>query len=256
MTEKTTTASFGREDVPIDEKQKRVHRVFESVADKYDVMNDLMSGGLHRVWKQHMVNSLALPTGNRDFHLLDVAGGTGDIAFKAAAQAGNGFAATILDINEAMLQAGQARLEKKKNISHPEKINFTVGNAEALALPDGFFDAYTIAFGIRNVTHRDKALAEAYRVLKPGGRFLCLEFSHVANPILGKLYDRWSFNVIPKVGKLIAGDEEAYKYLVESIRRFPKPDNFSREIEAAGFSHVRHEKLSGGIVALHSAWRV
>lgn len=256
MTEKTTTASFGRQDVPIEEKQKRVHRVFESVADKYDVMNDLMSGGLHRVWKQHMVDSLAFPTGNRDFYLLDVAGGTGDIAFKAAAKAGDGFAATILDINEAMLQAGQTRLEKKKNIPRPENINFTVGNAEALALQDGFFDAYTIAFGIRNVTHRDKALAEAYRVLKPGGRFLCLEFSHVADPILEKLYDRWSFNIIPKVGKFIAGDEEAYQYLVESIRRFPKPDNFSREIEAAGFSHVRYERLSGGIVALHSAWRV
>ena len=155
-----------------------------------------------------------------------------------------------------MLQAGQTRLEKKKNIPRPENINFTVGNAEALALQDGFFDAYTIAFGIRNVTHRDKALAEAYRVLKPGGRFLCLEFSHVADPILEKLYDRWSFNIIPKVGKFIAGDEEAYQYLVESIRRFPKPDNFSREIEAAGFSHVRYERLSGGIVALHSAWRV
>lgn len=256
MTEKTTTASFGRQDVPIEEKQKRVHRVFESVADKYDVMNDLMSGRLHRVWKQHMVDSLALPTGNRDFHLLDVAGGTGDIAFKAAAKASDGFAATILDINEAMLQAGQTRLEKKKNIPRPENINFTVGNAESLALQDGVFDAYTIAFGIRNVTHRDKALAEAYRVLKPGGRFLCLEFSHVADPILEKLYDRWSFNIIPKVGKFIAGDEEAYQYLVESIRRFPKPDNFSREIEAAGFSHVRYERLSGGIVALHSAWRV
>ena len=256
MTEKTRTASFGLEDVPIDEKQKRVHRVFESVANKYDVMNDLMSAGLHRVWKQHMVNRLALPTGNRKFHLVDVAGGTGDIAFKAAAQAGNGFAATILDINEAMLNAGQAKLKKNKNIPHPEKINFSVGNAEKLALHDGVFDAYTIAFGIRNVTHRNKALAEAYRVLKPGGRFLCLEFSHLADPILGKLYDRWSFNVIPKAGKLIAGDEEAYKYLVESIRRFPRPDNFSREIEAAGFSHVRYEKLSGGIVALHSSWRV
>lgn len=256
MSEEDTTTSFGRQDVPTGEKQELVHRVFESVAGKYDVMNDLMSAGLHRVWKRRMVDSLALPGGDRAFHLLDVAGGTGDIALKAADTAGTGFRATVLDINEAMLRVGRERLEKRQNTHGPGNIRFMAGNAEELAFGDCSFDACTIAFGIRNVTHRAKALAEARRVLKPGGRFLCLEFSHVADPVLQKLYDGWSFNVIPSIGRLVTGDGDAYTYLVESIRRFPQAEVFSREIEAAGFSRVRFEKLSGGIAALHSAWRV
>ncbi|MGC6475915.1 MAG: bifunctional demethylmenaquinone methyltransferase/2-methoxy-6-polyprenyl-1,4-benzoquinol methylase UbiE [Parvibaculales bacterium] len=253
MKKQQQTTSFGYRDVPVQDKQGLVRDVFDKVADKYDIMNDVMSGGLHRLWKAHMVAALSLPRHEKPYQLLDVAGGTGDIAFRARGQAGAGFQAHCLDINEEMLRVGQAKAVQK---GLDDSVNFITGNAEELPFTDDYFDAYTIAFGIRNVTYRDKALAEAYRVLKPGGRFLCLEFSHVTMPALDKLYDSWSFHVIPKLGKLIAGDGDPYSYLVESIRKFPKPDAFATELQAAGFARVRYERLSAGIAALHSGWKI
>ncbi len=253
MKKQQQTTSFGYRDVPVEDKQGLVRDVFDKVADKYDVMNDVMSGGLHRMWKAHMVAALSLPRHDKPYRLLDVAGGTGDIAFRASQQAGRGFQAHCLDINEEMLRVGQAKAGQK---GLDETVFFITGNAEELPFPDAHFEAYTIAFGIRNVTYREKALAEAYRVLKPGGRFLCLEFSHVTMPALDKLYDSWSFHVIPKLGKLIAGDGDPYSYLVESIRKFPKPDAFAAELEAAGFARVRYDRLSAGIAALHSGWKI
>ncbi len=247
------TTSFGFQDVPVEDKQGLVRDVFDMIADKYDVMNDLMSAGLHRVWKAHTVSALCLPCTDKPYRLLDVAGGTGDIAFCAAAQAGRGFEAQCLDINEAMLRVGQLRAEKK---GLAQKIDFITGNAESLPFPDNHFDGYTIAFGMRNVTHMDKALSEAFRVLKPGGRFLCLEFSHVNIAGLDRLYDKWSFYIIPRIGKLIAGDDAPYTYLVESIRQFPGADDFAEKIRQANFSRPRFEHLSGGIAALHSGWKV
>lgn len=246
------TTSFGSRQVPVAEKAALVKDVFDRVADRYDMMNDLMSGGLHRQWKAHMVAALALPSNERPFKLLDVAGGTGDIAFRAMQRGGSGLAATVLDINEEMLRVGTERAARK-GLDH---IRFIAGNADSLPLPDASIDAYTIAFGIRNVTHREAALREAYRVLKPGGRFLCLEFSHVTHPLLHKLYDVWSFKAIPGIGKLVAGDAKPYQYLVESIRQFPDAETFATEIRAAGFSRVRFERLTGGIAALHSGWRL
>lgn len=246
------TTSFGNRQVPVAEKARLVQDVFDRVADRYDMMNDLMSGGLHRQWKAHMVAALALPTNNRPFSLLDVAGGTGDIAFRAVQRGGSGLAATVLDINEEMLRVGTQRAERK-GLDH---IRFIAGNADSLPLPDASMDAYTIAFGIRNVTHREAALQEAWRVLRPGGRFLCLEFSHVTHPLLNKIYDAWSFKAIPGIGRLVAGDAEPYQYLVESIRQFPDADTFASEITDAGFSRVRFERLTGGIAALHSGWRI
>ena len=193
------------------------------------------------------------PRNDKPYHLLDVAGGTGDIAFRAAAQAGAGFMAHCLDINEEMLRVGRNRAVTK---GLDAIVDFVSGNAETLPYPDNHFDGYTIAFGIRNVTHRNKALTEALRVLKPGGRFLCLEFSHVNVPGLDRLYDSWSFHAIPRIGKLIAGDDAPYSYLVESIRKFPEPDAFAGEIRDAGFARVRYERLSGGIAALHSGWKM
>jgi demethylmenaquinone methyltransferase/2-methoxy-6-polyprenyl-1,4-benzoquinol methylase len=216
-------------------------------------MNDLMSGGLHRVWKDIMVNALNPPKSDAPFALLDVAGGTGDISFRAASKAGAGFRATVCDINADMLEVGRQRAIKQVL---DDKVSFVEGNAEALAFPDRSFDAYTIAFGIRNVPRIDLALAEAHRVLKHGGRFLCLEFSSVEVPGLDRLYDMFSFNVIPQLGRAITGDAESYRYLVESIRKFPRPNAFADMIRAAGFSRVSHQTLSGGIVALHSGWRL
>lgn len=253
MKKQQDTTSFGFRDVPAGEKQGLVRGVFDAVAEKYDVMNDLMSAGLHRVWKAHAVSALCLPRNGKPYHLLDVAGGTGDIAFRAADQGGEGFQAHCLDINEEMLRVGQNRAKEK---GLDATVDFVTGNAECLPYPDNHFDGYTIAFGIRNVTHRDTALSEARRVLKPGGRFLCLEFSHVNIPGLDRLYDSWSFHAIPRIGKLIAGDDAPYTYLVESIRKFPQPDVFADEIRMAGFSRVRFERLSGGIAALHSGWNM
>jgi len=247
------TTHFGFRDVPLDEKQTLVNDVFRSVAQRYDLMNDLMSGGLHRIWKEIMVTALNPPKADTPFALLDVAGGTGDISFRAAKRAGSGFHATVCDINADMLDVGRERAVTQYL---DDKVGFVEGNAEALSFPDRAFDAYTIAFGIRNVPRIDLALAEAYRVLRHGGRFLCLEFSTVEMPGLDRLYDMFSFNVIPPLGRAVTGDAESYRYLVESIRKFPRPGAFSEMISAAGFSRVSWQSLSGGIVALHSGWRL
>ncbi len=247
-----TTASFGFRDVPEEEKESLVREVFSSVARRYDLMNDLMSGGVHRIWKDAMVEWLNPQPG---WAVVDVAGGTGDIAFRIAdlARARGGAAAiTVCDINPDMVGEGVRRAAAKGESS----ITWTVGDAESLPVPDRSVDAYTIAFGIRNVTHIDKALDEAQRVLKPGGRFLCLEFSRVEAPGLDALYDAYSFKVLPKMGALVAGDEDAYRYLVESIRRFPPQARFAAMIEKAGLGRVKVRNLSGGVAAMHSAWKI
>jgi demethylmenaquinone methyltransferase/2-methoxy-6-polyprenyl-1,4-benzoquinol methylase len=242
------TASFGFRDVPEEQKQGLVREVFSSVARNYDLMNDLMSAGVHRLWKDAMVEWLNPQPGWR---VLDVAGGTGDIALRIArAIRGGQVDITVCDINPDMLAEGVRRAKGEG------AIRWIAGDAEALPVSDASFDAYTIAFGIRNVTHIDKALAEARRVLKPGGRFLCLEFSQVQAPGLDFLYDKFSFNVLPALGQIVAGNGEAYRYLVESIRRFPPQAKFAEMIEQAGLSHAQFRNLTGGIAAMHSAWRI
>jgi demethylmenaquinone methyltransferase/2-methoxy-6-polyprenyl-1,4-benzoquinol methylase len=253
MNEPAETTHFGFRDVPLGEKQTLVNDVFHSVAERYDLMNDLMSAGLHRVWKELLIDALNPPRGDRPFALLDVAGGTGDIAFRAAKASGAGFRGTVCDINSKMLQVGRDRAAAQHL---DDRVSFVEGNAEALAFPDRSFDAYTIAFGIRNVPRIDLALSEAFRVLKPGGRFLCLEFSTVEVPGLDRIYDLFSFKVIPALGRVVTGDAEAYRYLVESIRKFPKPGAFADIMRSAGLSRVGWQSLSGGIVALHSGWRL
>src|ERR1700722_4974989 len=246
------TASFGFRDVPETEKEGLVREVFSSVAARYDLMNDLMSAGVHRIWKDVMVEWL---NPRPRWKVLDVAGGTGDIAFRIAeiTRARGGEAEiTVCDINAQMLGEGVRRAEEKGEKS----IQWICGDAEKLPVPDGHFDAYTIAFGIRNVTHIDAALREARRVLKPGGRFLCLEFSKVEVPGLDALYDAYSFKLMPKIGGLVAWDEESYRYLAESIRRFPPPAEFARMVAEAGLEQVKIRVLSGGIAAMHSAWRL
>jgi demethylmenaquinone methyltransferase / 2-methoxy-6-polyprenyl-1,4-benzoquinol methylase len=245
------TTHFGFETVPLRDKQGRVNAVFHSVARRYDLMNDLMSGGLHRAWKAELVRQLN-PRRARLFRHLDVAGGTGDVAFRILDAAGPGARATVLDINGAMLAVGRERAGRR----YDGRIEFVEGNAEALPFPERSFDGYTIAFGIRNVPRIDTALAEAHRVLRPGGRFLCLEFSSVDVPGLDALYDAYSFNVIPRLGELVAGDADSYRYLVESIRRFPRPAPFARMVEAAGLRRVTHRPLAAGIVAIHSGWKI
>jgi demethylmenaquinone methyltransferase/2-methoxy-6-polyprenyl-1,4-benzoquinol methylase len=244
--------SFGARDVPEEDKASLVGEVFSSVARRYDLMNDLMSGGVHRLWKDTMVEWLNPQPGMR---VLDVAGGTGDIAFRIAelAQARGGDAEiAVCDINPDMLREGVARAGKRGE----RAIRWICGDAEALPFTDASQDAYTIAFGIRNVTHIDRALTEACRVLKPGGRFLCLEFSRVEAPGLDALYDRFSSAVLPRLGELVAKDGEAYRYLAESIRRFPPQAAFAKMIERAGLSRVKVRNLTGGIAALHSAWKI
>ncbi|HJZ20653.1 MAG TPA: bifunctional demethylmenaquinone methyltransferase/2-methoxy-6-polyprenyl-1,4-benzoquinol methylase UbiE, partial [Bradyrhizobium sp.] len=209
------TTHFGFRDVPLDDKQTLVNDVFHSVARRYDLMNDLMSAGLHRVWKNLMISALDPPRSDAPFALLDMAGGTGDIAFRAAKAAGSGFRATVCDINSDMLEVGRNRAAAREL---DDRVSFVEGNAEALAFPNSSFDAYTIAFGIRNVPRIDRALSEAFRVLKPGGRFLCLEFSTVDVPGLDRIYDLFSFKVIPPLGRAVTGDADSYQYLVESIR--------------------------------------
>jgi demethylmenaquinone methyltransferase/2-methoxy-6-polyprenyl-1,4-benzoquinol methylase len=247
------TTHFGFRDVPVGDKQGLVNDVFHSVARRYDLMNDLMSVGLHRLWKDIMINALNPPRGDAPFALLDVAGGSGDIAFRAAKAAGSGFHATVCDINSDMLAVGRQRAIARHL---DDRVAFVEGNAEALAFPDRHFDAYTIAFGIRNVPRIDLALGEAFRVLRPGSRFLCLEFSTVDVPGLDRLYDLFSFKVIPPLGRAVTGDAQSYQYLVESIRKFPRPNAFAEMIRTAGFSRVSWQSLSGGIVALHSGWRL
>lgn len=241
--------SFGFKTVEEKEKQPLVGQVFASVAKRYDIMNDVMSLGIHRVWKNRLINKLNPQEGT---HLLDVAGGTGDIAFRYLDKQPKGHV-TLCDINPSMLEEGYRRAIDGNRLNG---IEWVCGNAESLPFPDNHFDYYTIAFGIRNVTHIDKALKEAHRVLKPGGHFLCLEFSHIPNEALAKAYDAYSFNFIPKFGKLVAGDADSYQYLVESIRMFPKQQDFVEMIEKAGFSQVSYENLSQGIVAIHSGWKI
>jgi len=247
------TTHFGFRDVPLGDKQALVNTVFHSVAPRYDLMNDLMSAGLHRVWKNIMINALNPPKSDTPFALLDVAGGTGDIAFRAADAAGANFRATVCDINPDMLRVGRERAAA----GHlDDRVSFVEGNAERLGFADRAFDAYTIAFGIRNVPRIDLALSEAFRVLRPGSRFLCLEFSVVDVPGLDRLYELFSFKVIPPLGRAVTGDAESYQYLVESIRKFARPNAFAEMIRSAGFARVNWQTLSGGIVALHSGWRL
>ena len=253
VTAASDTTHFGFETVKLGEKQAKVDDVFHKVAGRYDLMNDLMSAGLHRAWKSALVTAVNPPRNDRDFRLLDVAGGTGDIAFRVIEAGGAGTHATILDINGEMLAVGRERAEKR-GLDHA--VTFIEANAEKLPLPDGTFDAYTIAFGIRNVPRIDAALREAHRVLRPGGHFLCLEFSSVDVPALETLYDFYSFNVIPALGRAVAGDAESYRYLVESIRKFPKPQAFAAMMREAGFARVSFTPMTGGVVALHSGWRL
>ena len=245
-------ADFGAREVSLADKQALVDGVFRNVARRYDLMNDLMSFGLHRAWKDALVTAVNPPR-SRPFALLDVAGGTGDIAMRVVGAGGAETVATVCDINPDMLAVGRERAEAR---GQAHALRFAEANAEALPFADRSFDAVTIAFGIRNVPRIDVALAEAFRVLKIGGRFLCLEFSAVAVPGLAALYDLYSFNVIPALGRAVVGDAESYRYLVESIRRFPKPQVFAGMMRAAGFARVSHRLMSGGIVALHSGWRL
>jgi len=244
---------FGFRDVPLSEKQGMVDDVFHSVAGRYDLMNDLMSAGLHRAWKDALVTAINPPRSPQPFHLLDVAGGTGDISLRVVKAGGSGTRATVFDINGGMLAVGRERIAK---LGHEDAIDFIEGNAEALPFPDKSFDAYSIAFGIRNVPRIDQALQEAWRVLRPGSRFVCLEFSMPDLPGLDRLYDLYSFNVIPALGGVVTGDRESYRYLVESIRQFPAPQRFADMIAAAGFRRASFTRLSCGIVCIHSGWRL
>jgi demethylmenaquinone methyltransferase/2-methoxy-6-polyprenyl-1,4-benzoquinol methylase len=247
------TAAFGFRKVAAETRQGLVNEVFSTVAARYDLMNDLMSGGLHRLWKDDLITWLNPPRSKRPFELIDVAAGTGDIALRALRDGGPGCRATLCDINPAMLEVGKDRL---RQAGLAAQASFALGNAEALPFAEGRFDAFTIAFGIRNVTQIDKALSEAHRVLKRGGRFLCLEFSCCEVPILDRLYDFHSFEVIPRLGALAAGAAEPYRYLVESIRAFPDQRRFAGMIGQAGFQRVSFRNLTGGIAAIHSGWRL
>jgi demethylmenaquinone methyltransferase/2-methoxy-6-polyprenyl-1,4-benzoquinol methylase len=238
--------SFGYETVDADEKTRRVGAVFSNVAARYDVMNDAMSGGMHRLWKDQFVRRVKPQPGEA---ILDMAGGTGDIAFRMAAR---GAAVTVADINQEMLDVGLERAVERG----ADTLVWSRQNAESLAYPDRTFDAYTIAFGIRNVTHIDRALAEAFRVLKFGGRFFCLEFSTTEWPGFKDAYDVYSHKIVPRLGKAIADDEASYRYLIESIRRFPPMPEFERMIRAAGFERTKVEPILGGLVAIHSGWKI
>ena len=246
------STSYGFQNIDRGEKQGLVNDVFARVAKDYDIMNDLMSAGMHRLWKNELITRLR-PRKSGPLNHLDVAGGTGDITFRLLDRASPDAKATILDISPEMLEAGKDRANNSK---HAQKIQFVEGNAENLPFKDNTFDSYTIAFGIRNVPKIDKALEEAYRVLKPGGHFLCLEFSHVTIPMLDSLYEYFSFNIIPKIGESVIGDAEPYQYLVESIRKFPDQETFKSMIEDARFGQASIQNLSGGIAAIHSAWRI
>ena len=252
MSARSEQTHFGQRTVPLTEKQGLVDDVFHRVADRYDLMNDLMSFGLHRVWK-NILAVKARPPSTRRFAHLDVAGGTGDVAFRIARGGGPLTTVTVADINPDMLRVGAERAKRNRL---EDRVTFVEANAEALPFPDSRFDGYTIAFGIRNVPRIEAALSEAYRVLKRGGRFLCLEFSRLDIPVLDRIYDAYSFSAIPAMGRAVAGDAEAYRYLVESIRKFPPPELFADMIGAAGFARVAHTPLTGGVVAIHSGWKL
>ena len=282
---------FGFEDVSISEKEGRVREVFESVAESYDVMNDLMSGGLHRYWKDELLAmtgvegmarvirrhqfSKSTTTDNNNnnpklslgLSILDVAGGTGDVSFRFLEAAGcqerakssgkDEVSITVCDINSEMLRVGEKRAKERygTNVLHSGALQFVQGNAQSLPFQDDQYDIYTIAFGLRNVTDVDMALRDAYRVLKPGGRYLCLEFSHVTNPIFRSLYDTFSFHAIPTMGEVVANDRASYQYLVESIRKFSNQDELQRRMEDAGFVGCKYTNMTGGIVAVHEGWK-
>lgn len=254
MSETRETTHFGARQVPLADKQNLVNDVFHGVADRYDLMNDLMSGGVHRLWKDAMVSRLAPPKqGKRPYRVLDMAGGTGDIAERII-NASHGYAeVTVSDINSDMLRVGEARAQ---NWRYGPRAKFVEANAEELPFEDGFFDAYTIAFGIRNVPRIEKSLSEAFRVLRRGGRFLCLEFSSVDVPGLDQIYNSFSDHIVPPIGKIVTGDGDPYQYLIESIRQFPDPQAFSTMIADAGFARVTHTAFTGNIAALHSAWKL
>lgn len=247
--DKSSTTHFGFQTVAESEKAGMVHGVFTRVANRYDVMNDLMSVGIHRLWKDAMMDWLAPRPGQK---LLDVAGGTGDVAFRFLGRAKTGHA-TVCDLTESMLVEGRKRAEAE-NLA--QSLEWIVGDAMALPFADNSFDVYTISFGIRNVTRIPDALAEAYRVLKPGGRLMVLEFSQMPNAMMQKAYDLYSFNVIPLMGQIVANDRASYQYLVESIRKFPDQEAFAALIRQAGFAQVKYRNLSMGIAALHSGWKV
>jgi demethylmenaquinone methyltransferase / 2-methoxy-6-polyprenyl-1,4-benzoquinol methylase len=249
MSDDGATTHFGFQDVPEAEKAGRVHGVFSSVASRYDLMNDLMSAGIHRLWKDAMMDWLAPRPGQR---LLDVAGGTGDIAFRFLRRA-PGASAVVCDMTEAMLAEGRKRAEAG---SLAERLDWVAGDAMSLPFADASFDVYTISFGIRNVTRIEAALAEAFRVLRPGGRLMVLEFSRIPNDLLQKAYDAYSFNVIPAMGQAVTGDRASYQYLVESIRKFPDQETFAGMIRDAGFGRVSYRNLTMGVAALHSGWKL
>ena len=246
---KENTTHFGFETILEKDKSEKVQGVFSSVASKYDVMNDVMSLGIHRVWKDAMMDWLAPIRGQA---LLDVAGGTGDISFRFLKRA-SGANATVLDLTESMLAEGRKRAE---NVGISGQLEWVVGDAMALPFEDDSFDVYTISFGIRNVTDPQKALSEAYRVLKPGGRIMVLEFSHIPNDLLQWFYNQYSFNVIPRLGQIIASDRSSYQYLVESIRKFPKQESFMKLVNAAGFENTKFRNLTMGVACLHSGWKI
>jgi len=247
MTDNTT--HFGAKTVLEDQKAVMVRNLFTDVASKYDVMNDVMSVGIHRIWKEAMMDWLAPRAGQQ---LLDVAGGTGDVAFKFLKRAGQGHA-TVCDLTESMLVEGRKRAEAAK-LAH--SLDWVVGDAMALPFENNSFDVYTISFGIRNVTRPQDALAEAYRVLRPGGRLMVLEFSQLPNPMMQKAYDLYSFNVIPRMGQVIANDRDSYQYLVESIRNFPDQETFLGMVQDAGFEQAKYRNMTMGVAALHSGWKI
>ncbi|MGI9365508.1 MAG: bifunctional demethylmenaquinone methyltransferase/2-methoxy-6-polyprenyl-1,4-benzoquinol methylase UbiE [Rhizobiaceae bacterium] len=251
-TPKQMSTAYGFRQIEEGKKQTRVNDVFHSVANRYDLMNDIMSLGVHRLWKEAMVTKAA-PSKQPGWTSLDVAGGTGDIAFRLVEASKRAAHVTVLDINGSMLDVGRQRAEK---LRLSENVTFVEANAEELPFEDNVFDAYTVAFGIRNVPRMDHALKEAFRVVKPGGQFLCLEFSDVDVPMLDKFYDLWSFNGIPPIGRAVTGDAESYQYLVESIRKFPNQERFAEYIREAGFGRVSYRNFSGGIAALHSGWKM
>ena len=258
MSQERTTAdggmesSYGFQQVGEGEKQPLVDHVFHRVAERYDLMNDLMSAGMHRLWKDALVAWLN-PPGRPGWKALDMAGGTGDIAFRILEAGGEKANVTVADINASMLAVGRERAEK---LGHAANTDFIEANAEALPFNDNTFDAYTISFGIRNVPHIDRALQEAFRVLKTGGRFMCLEFSEVEMPVLDRAYEAWSFNAIPAIGRSVIGDAEPYRYLVESIAKFPSQADFADMIRSAGFERVTWRSYSAGIAACHSGWKL